>query len=470
MAAAVVVLALALGVAVVGGTAVLVRYHRARRTCEALLARVPDSSSEPPDAESDGGLAATLRATDVAPVSGTGGGGLESALDVLGGRLDALEAARETRGAWMRRLGEVILMMTQGVVICDAAGDVVFRDDTAVSTISARHGHALVEAAVDRVLRRARDGVAVREEVRLYGPPQRVFLLSAFPLAGGAAALVEDVTERERVETMRRDFVSNISHELRTPVGAISLLAETITELIADDVGDSAWAADRATAVGLADRMVSEAGRMARAIDDLAELSRVERDADGERSVLALGDIVGEISERLANAAEQRGITVNVSAPSDPVLVYADRRQMASAIHNLLDNALKYSPPGALVSMRVRSAGDAAELWVQDTGIGIPQGDLPRIFERFYRVDRSRTSTSGGIGLGLAIVRHVAINHGGEVSAQSMEGEGSTFILRIPLIASDEDHPVPSSPSGRPAGQDGPQARSVGPRSRKGSP
>ena len=238
---------------------------------------------------------------------------------------------------------------------------------------------------------------------------------------------------------MRRDFVSNISHELRTPVGAISLLAETIVDLLSDSVdvaGEVAISAeDHATVVGLADRMVAEAERMTRAIDDLAELSRVERDVDGDRSVLAFGDVVNAVVERLTNAAEQRGIAVTVAAPSEPVLIRADRRQVASAVHNLLDNALKYSPAGTSVNMRVRRRETSAELSVQDRGIGIPQGDLPRIFERFYRVDRSRTSSSGGIGLGLAIVRHVAINHHGDVEVQSMEGEGSTFTLRLPLVA-----------------------------------
>ena len=177
---------------------------------------------------------------------------------------------------------------------------------------------------------------------------------------------------------------------------------------------------------------------------------------------MALQDIVGAVVERLANAAEQRGITVGVAAPSDPVFIRADRRQIASAVHNLLDNALKYSKSGTSINVRVRRLDGSAELSVQDTGVGIPQGDLPRIFERFYRVDRSRASTSGGIGLGLAIVRHVAINHRGDVRVQSMEGEGSTFTLRLPLVHAAGGHraatPIatespPGDRGGAPAGR-----------------
>ena len=448
MTVAVVILAVALAVvATIGGT-VLVRYRRAERSAKWLPVAVR-RSQVPADRES--GVAGLVRATEATPLRAASAGDLGDAIDALTDRLGGLERSGELRAGWMRRLGEAIARMTEGVVISDTEGRVVFRDDSELSTVSARHGHALMDAALSRVLNRACDGMTVTEEVRLYGPPQRVFMLSASPMAGGALALIEDVTERERVETMRRDFVSNISHELRTPVGAISLLAETIVDLLPDGIGVAGEAAisaeDRATVAGLADRMVAEAERMTRAIDDLAELSRVERDADGERGVLALQGVVNAVVERLTNAAEHRGIAVTVAAPSEPVLICADRRQIGSAVHNLLDNAIKYSPAGTTVSMRVRRGETSAELSVQDMGIGIPQNDLARIFERFYRVDRSRTSSSGGIGLGLAIVRHVAINHHGDVDAQSMEGEGSTFTLRLPLVV----EPGASESPGRPA-------------------
>ena len=462
MTAAVAILGTVLAVAAVALGVMSARYRRARQAVE----RLPDArgsggrTGEGPE----GSLAGLLEATEADPLRTSRTADIGAAIEALGDRLRSLERSTDVRAEWMRRLGEVVSRMTEGVVISDADGRIVFRDDTVHPAISTRHGHALIDAALTRVLGQACDGMTVTEEVRLYGPPERILLLSASPMAEGGLALIEDVTERERVETMRRDFVSNISHELRTPVGAISLLAETLGDLLADSAGSTGEVTlgveDRATVVGLASRMVSEADRMTRAIDDLAELSRVERDADGERSVMALQDIVSAVVERLANAAEQCGIAVGVAAPSEPVLIRADRRQIASAVHNLLDNSLKYSDAGTSVNVRIRRLDEAAELSVQDMGVGIPQGDLPRIFERFYRVDRSRTSASGGIGLGLAIVRHVAINHRGAVTVQSMEGEGSMFTLRLPLVVGDEDarrqppslaEPQPGEPDGAPA-------------------
>ena len=462
MTAAIVILGAALAVAAAALGVMAVRYRRARRSVERILA--PSAGNPRAESGPEGSLTGLLEDTEADALRATGTADVCAALEAVGDRLRSLERSTDVRAEWMRRLGEVVSRMTEGVVISDADGRIVFRDDTVHPAISTRHGHALIDAALTRVLGQACDGMTVTEEVRLYGPPERILLLSASPMAEGGLALIEDVTERERLETMRRDFVSNISHELRTPVGAISLLAETLGDLLDDSAGsvgeETLGVEDRATVVGLASRMVSEADRMTRAIDDLAELSRVERDADGERSVMALQDIVSAVVERLANAAEQCGITVGVAAPSGPVLIRADRRQIASAVHNLLDNSLKYSDSGTSVNVRIRRLDAAAELSVQDMGVGIPQGDLPRIFERFYRVDRSRTSASGGIGLGLAIVRHVAINHRGVVTVQSMEGEGSTFTLRLPLVPGDGDavrrspsvaESPPAEPDGAPA-------------------
>lgn len=233
--------------------------------------------------------------------------------------------------------------------------------------------------------------------------------------------MVDDVSERRRLDATRRDFVANISHELKTPVGAIGLLAET---LMAEP--------DREVAERLADRIVTEAFRLDRTIEDLLVLSRIEG-AEGQlRETVLISSVVHEVVERIAPAAEHAGIVLNVSEINDDLAVAGDRRQLTSALYNLLDNAVKYSDRGDSVEVRAVLHGMRVSIEVQDHGIGIPKPDLERVFERFYRVDQARSRTTGGTGLGLAIVRHVAANHDGDLQVDSRLGEGSTFSLSLP--------------------------------------
>ena len=360
----------------------------------------------------------------------------------LGGRVTAASAAEqldaldESVEAVSRRLDEMIVTarlvraldtIPQGVVICDERGAAVFENQVGAGFSGARHGDALVSAAVDELLSAAVEGSAASRTLELYGPPRRTLAIDAYPLPGpagtgvsGALAVIEDVTERRRLEHVRRDFVANISHELKTPVGALALLAETL--LSADDPVDR----ER-----LARRMLDEAHRVGHTIDDLLSLSRIEADESTEWMPVRLSEVVHEASARAASAAEQRGILI-VTPSADGLAVRGDARQLVSALFNLLDNAVKYSDSGSTVSVAVRREGNWVELSVADHGPGIPARDLERIFERFYRVDRARSRETGGTGLGLAIVRHVATNHGGVVTVESREGEGSRFTLRIP--------------------------------------
>jgi two-component system sensor histidine kinase SenX3 len=236
--------------------------------------------------------------------------------------------------------------------------------------------------------------------------------------------VIDDVTDRRRLEAVRRDFVANISHELKTPVGALGLLAET---LLSED--------DPAVARRLAERLLDEAFRVGRTIDDLLALSQIEADEVGLRDEVPVHLFIAEAVERVRPAAEQHDISIQVEEPAARLVVLGDRRQLVSATYNLLDNAVKYSDPGSTVEVRARTDGQWIELSVEDHGIGIPRRDLERVFERFYRVDRARSRETGGTGLGLAIVRHVASNHSGEVRVESREGEGSTFTLRLPVGA-----------------------------------
>jgi two-component system sensor histidine kinase SenX3 len=257
-------------------------------------------------------------------------------------------------------------------------------------------------------------------------PVHRRLIIRAYPLAGstrpgGAVAIVQDASDRHRVEAIRRDFVANVSHELKTPVGALSLLAETL------DGEDDPLVVDR-----LAKRVAAEAERLGRIIDDLLDLSRIEANESPRQEMVPLTVVVGQAVELLRPAATSSGIRLEVDDPPWYLTVPGDRRDLVSAVSNLVDNAIKYSERDSLVQVRVRSYDDLVEIAVIDEGVGIPARDMERIFERFYRVDRARSRTTGGTGLGLSIVRHVAVNHSGSVRVESREGSGSTFTLSLP--------------------------------------
>jgi two-component system sensor histidine kinase SenX3 len=244
----------------------------------------------------------------------------------------------------------------------------------------------------------------------------------------GAVALVDDVSELRRLEAVRRDFVANLSHELKTPLGALSLLAETLDGEEDPDV-----------VVRLTARVGAEATRFSRIVDDLLDLSRIEAGGTGTLAPVALSAVLDEAVDGFYDQATARGITLQVSPLSPGLWVTGNRRDLVSALANLVDNAIKYSEPGAAVAVGGERRANRACLWVRDQGIGIPRRDQERIFERFYRVDRARSRSTGGTGLGLAIVRHVAAYHGGDVTVESVEGEGSVFTLRIP--ATDQELP-----------------------------
>jgi two-component system sensor histidine kinase SenX3 len=324
------------------------------------------------------------------------------------------------------RLAGALDAIPQGVVICDDTGREVFRNQVAIAYVRSRHGEALVEQAIQEQFVAVRGAGAALRTLDLYGPPRRVLLLSAVDLRdglqpAGALVLVDDVSERRRLEAVRRDFVVNITHELKTPVGALGLLADTIA---AED--------DAQVVRRLAERMTEEAFRVGRVIDDLLDLSRIEAEESPRRESVPVYVVVAEAVERVRPLAQTRGITIDADECARWHSVQGDHRQLVSAVANLLDNACKYSDAGSSVELRSRVEDGSLELEVCDHGIGIPGRDLERVFERFYRVDRARSRETGGTGLGLAIVRHVATNHKGEVRVTSREGEGSVFTLRLP--------------------------------------
>jgi len=324
------------------------------------------------------------------------------------------------------RLVAALDVIPQGIVLADAEGKVVFRNRVADRYIAARHGDALVGSLMQELIAAAAAGDARTETIEIFGPPRRALQLRSLPVErGGAFLVIEDISERQHLEAVRRDFVANISHELRTPVGALGLLAETLAD---ED--------DLEVVKRLVARVGEEAFRLAHTIDDLLQLSQIESAELPEPEEIAATVLLEEGVRRVRAAAELLEVTFTVEVAEPEPRVVGDRRQLVSAIANLCENAAKYSDSGSEVRVSAAWSVDPTGRWVdlevEDHGIGIPTRDLERIFERFYRVDRARSRETGGTGLGLAIVRHVAANHQGEVRVRSREGEGSTFTLRLP--------------------------------------
>ena len=317
---------------------------------------------------------------------------------------------------------DAVNSLSVGVVVVGTDGKVIFRNKLAESVTGVVHSDVLVEEVVEQHLSVALNGETKRQVLDLFGPPRKVFAVSATPLAiGGAVAMIEDITERYLVDAVRTDFVANISHELKTPVGALAVLAEALSQ---ED--------DLEIIHRLSEKMVDEAIRVGRTIDDLLELSRIEFGGEAVKDEVDAAVILSESISRAAPLAALHSIKIAMAELPSPLKVVGDRRQLVSAIGNLVENAVKYSESGSSVEVSARPDGDSVEFAVTDFGLGIPARDLDRVFERFYRVDRARSRDTGGTGLGLAIVRHVANNHGGDVSVTSIEGEGSTFSLKIP--------------------------------------
>jgi two-component system sensor histidine kinase SenX3 len=239
---------------------------------------------------------------------------------------------------------------------------------------------------------------------------------------GSVLVVVTDVTESRRIDAIRRDFVANASHELKTPAASIQAAAETLRDAAADDPEAVAR---------FAAQLERDALRLSRIVMDLLDLSRLETEHDGHGQV-QLETLVHEEVERAAPMADDAGVALEIAADA-PAPVTGSARDLALLLRNLIDNGIRYTPEGGSVRVAVSTVGDDAVLTVRDTGIGIPTKDLPRIFERFYRVDRARSRETGGTGLGLAIVKHVAENLGAHVEVESELGVGTTFTVRLLL-------------------------------------
>ena len=361
----------------------------------------------------------------------SGSGSVSAALARSRQQRERAESERAESELDLRRLRGGLDELQTGIVVCDRAGEVVARNRAASAFAAARHEDALVSRAVAELLEQARAGEAGTRAIELATHPRRAYHVGAAPVVEaadgsepgevlGAVAFVRDVTEQQRIDAVRRDFVANLSHELKTPVGALSLLAEAL--------GAESAAADEA----LVSRIQEEAQRVARTIDDLMILSYVEGEPPTDERV-DIGAVVTGAVERISEAAAQRQVEVRFPDPTPSAPIQGSSVQLESAVFNLLDNAVKFSQPGGTVELGVTRSNNGVAISVKDRGIGIPRPEQDRIFERFYRVDKARSRLTGGTGLGLAIVRHAVMNHGGEVEVASQEGEGSTFTIRLPM-------------------------------------
>lgn len=334
----------------------------------------------------------------------------------------------------------ILASMVEGVLAVDAGGRVLSLNQAAAAMLGAEP-HAAVgrpiqevvrNADLERLLRAVLEGEASAEgEVTLRLDVDRFFQVRGVPLRDadgreiGALVVLHDVTRLARLETMRRDFVANVSHELKTPITSIQGFVETLRE---GAVNDPAKAAQ------FLEIVARQADRLNALIEDILSLSRIERESEArrvERQKTNLRDVVEAAAADCSPQAEARGVAVRVGAP-DALWADVDARMIEQALRNLLDNAIKFSPPGSAVEIEAETDGKECRIRVRDRGCGIAPEHLDRIFERFYRVDKGRSRDLGGTGLGLAIVKHIMQAHGGRVSVQSAPGAGSTFTLHLP--------------------------------------
>ena len=319
----------------------------------------------------------------------------------------------------------VLSVLRSSAVVVDDT-DTVLKASAPAYALGLVRGSALLSEDLAELVRRVRRDGQIRETELLMsrpGMPARHETARVAPLGSRLVlALVEDRTRERRVEAVRRDFVANVSHELKTPVGAIRLLSEAVA-----DAADDPEAVKR-----FAGRMLLESDRLSRLVQQVIELSRLQGDDPLEAPlVVSLDDVIATAVDTSAIDADSKRISI-VTGGATGVEVFGNQEQVTAAVANLVANAVSYSEPDSTVLVSTRTDEERVEISVVDQGIGIPTGEIDRIFERFYRVDPARHRSTGGTGLGLSIVKHVAATHGGEVRVWSVEGQGSTFTLTLP--------------------------------------
>ncbi|HAJ57309.1 MAG TPA: PAS domain-containing sensor histidine kinase [Candidatus Omnitrophica bacterium] len=345
----------------------------------------------------------------------------------------------KAQGSGQAQQEAILSSMAEGVLVLDKKGGIVlmnpslrknfFVDITPEGRKPLEVTRNIVVGDMADMVLKGQGKAVISREISVQGQEEKIFKVNGVPIVQadsveGAILVFHDITELRRLERLRQDFVANVSHELRTPLSSIKGYAETLLEGALDD---------KANARDFVGIIHHDSERLSKLIDDLLDLSKIE---SGKMKMVflpvELQGVIRRIAAVLENQAKSKAISVSVDAPAGLPKVMADESRLSQVILNLLDNAVKYTPQGGSVKISARIDNDFVRVGVSDTGIGIPDEDVSRIFERFYRVDKARSRELGGTGLGLSIVKHIVSAHNGQVWVSSEPGKGSTFSFTIP--------------------------------------
>jgi len=364
-------------------------------------------------------------------------GELAAAMDHLSGEIKEKKARVDSEAA---KLDMVLSGMLEGVIVTDKSGEIISMNPSLrklflIDTQSIAGKRPLevirnnsVQDMADRILKQ-KERLAT-QEITIAFPEEKILKVNAVPIISsgeleGAILVFHDITELRRLEKVRQEFVANVSHELRTPISSIKGYAETLLEGAIDDQDN---------ARDFLNIIYQDSQRLAALIDDLLDLSKIE---SGKLKMVFLNypanALIIKCAAVMENQAKAKAITIKLEIPDNLAQIKVDETRFSQVMINLLDNAVKYTPEKGTVNISARPEGNYLQIDISDTGIGIPEQDIPRIFERFYRVDKARSRELGGTGLGLSIVKHIVQAHGGQVWVKSEPGRGSTFSFTIPL-------------------------------------
>jgi two-component system phosphate regulon sensor histidine kinase PhoR len=340
----------------------------------------------------------------------------------------AVTAERDRMEVIFSHMGDAILVVDGNSIVTtlNRAAEKVFQ--TSREQAIGRHFIEVVrDYEIDTLLQRCLTAKEQQKGLVGVSPKRQLLGVIVTPFQGesGCVVLVQDLTELRRLETVRRDFISNLSHELRTPITSLKALTETLNEGAIDQPS---------VARDFVSKMNVEVDRLAQMVQEMGDLARIESgEAPLKRSPVNVAEVAARVAERLRDQADRAGLQVKLETASGLPAVSADEGRIEQVLVNLVHNAIKFTPPGGTVRISSKADGDHLLVSVSDTGVGISADDLPRVFERFYKADRARAG--GGTGLGLAIAKHVVEAHGGRIWVESVEGRGATFSFTIPPVS-----------------------------------